>query len=295
MQSIGFIGLGHMGQPMAMNLVKAGFDVHVFDVVEDAATPLLNAGAKLATSVAEMAQAVDVIITSVQTGQQVEAICLGDQGVFNHARSGSYFIDCSSIDVDTARRLHKQAQDANIHMIDAPVSGGVKGAEAGSLTIMCGGASETFAAVRPILDVLGKNLVHAGPAGNGQVAKICNNMLLAISMIGVGEAFTLGERLGLDPKTLFEISSKSSGQCWSMTQYCPVPGCVEGVPSNNDYKPGFSSAMMLKDLHLSQDAAQSAQLDTQLGSLATRLYQQFNDSGHDNVDFSGIIKQIAGD
>ena len=245
---IGFIGLGHMGRPMASNLIKAGFTVHVFDVVASAVNVLEAEGAMPASSVKALAAIVDVLITSVQTSAQVETLCLGEDGIFAHSNPGLLYIDCSSIDIFTTRLLHQAARQQQVSMLDAPVSGGVAGAAAGTLTFMVGGETTTFERALPILSKMGKKIVHAGPAGNGQAAKICNNLLLAISMIGVCEAFNLAQQLGLDSKKFFEISSHASGQCWSMTSYCPVPGIVDNAPSNHDYEPGFMAKMMLKDL-----------------------------------------------
>ncbi len=292
MAQIGFIGLGHMGQPMVCNLIKTGHQVLVFDLNEVAMQSAITLGAKAASSVAELSAASDVIFTMVQTGEQVSQLCLGEHGIFANAKPNSLYIDSSSIDVETSRELHLQAQENEIDMLDAPVSGGVKGAETASLAIMVGGDEAVFERAKPYLNCLGKNIVHAGAAGNGQVAKICNNMILAISMIGISESFNLAEKLGLPAKKLFEISSKASGQCWAMTSYSPVPDCVDNVPSNNDYKPGFTAQMMLKDLNLSQAAANTAELKTGLGAQATKIYQEFVESGHGDVDFSGIIEML---
>ena len=216
-------------------------------------------------------------------------------GVIARAGEGTLLIDSSTIDVATARKVAAQAADAGLAMVDAPVSGGVGGAEAGTLTFMVGGDADAFAKAKPILDAIGKNIFHAGGAGNGQAAKICNNMLLGISMIGTAEAFNLAEKLGLDAQTFFDISSTASGQCWSMTSYCPAPGPVPTSPANNDYKPGFAAAMMLKDLRLAQEAAAQAQAPTPLGSEAASLYGLMEAAGKDGVDFSGIIKMLRGD
>ena len=292
MQNIGFIGLGHMGTPMAMNLINAGFKVTVFDIVPEASIPLVDAGGIAATTLLEAICDQDVIITMLQTGEQVKGVCLNDDGIYTNAKAHTLHIDCSSIDVDSTRELHQKALDANLLSLDAPVSGGVVGAENAALTIMVGGKEQAFQKALPILEVVGKKIIHAGKEGNGQVAKICNNMILGISMIAISEAFNLGEKLGLSTEKLFEISSNASGQCWSMTSYCPVPGLVEGVPSNNDYKPGFSSQMMLKDLLLSQDAARSADFKTTLGATATQLYEEFVKSTDDDLDFSAIIQML---
>lgn len=292
MTAIGFVGLGHMGNPMVKNLMKAGHTLTVFDVVSESIVALEKLGAKGATSLKEVAKNADVIITMLQTGEQVEKVCLGSEGLFSHAKSGTLFIDSSSIDVTSARHLHEQAISSGFVMVDAPVSGGVKGAEEARLTVMVGGTDQAFNRAQPFLACYGKTIVHAGSAGNGQVAKICNNMILGISMIGISEAYTLGEKLGLPAKKLFEISSKASGQCWSMTSYSPVPGIMENVPSNNDYKPGFTAKMMQKDLKLSQQAAQAVGTATPLGAEALALYTLFVNQGMGDLDFSGIIKML---
>ena len=292
MTTIGFIGLGHMGHPMAENCLKH-YPVMVYDVMPEAITSMTQLGAKGARDITEIASECDVIFTMLQNGEQVKDVCTRENGLFNHAKKNTLFIDSSSIDIQTARDLNSRAKQLGFAMLDAPVSGGVNGAKAGTLTMMVGGDADDFAKAKPFLECVGKNIVHAGIAGNGQVAKICNNMLLGISMIGVCETFTLGEKLGLAPSTLFAISSKASGQCWSMTSYSPVPGLVENAPSNNDYRPGFTAAMMLKDLKLSQNAAQLAQMPTPLGALATQLYEQFVALDHGQMDFSGIIKMLA--
>ncbi len=292
MKQISFIGLGHMGHPMVCNLLKAGFKVKVFDVQQSAMQSLTAQGAETAKSKAECAQGADVIFTMLQTGQQVKDVCLGPDGLFAHAKPGTLFIDCSSIEITTTRELHKTAQDINIAMLDAPVSGGVAGATAGTLTFMVGGREEHFALAKPLFEKMGKKIVHAGKAGDGQAAKICNNLILGISMIAVSEAFTLGEKLGLDPKKFFEISSNASGQCWSMTSYSPVPGLVPSAPSNQDYKPGFMAKMMLKDLRLGQHAAESVNASVPLGAQAAELYALFVNQGNGEMDFSAIIKML---
>lgn len=293
MTTIGFIGLGHMGNPMVRNLLKAGYSVNVYDVLPDAMMALKPHGAVPFKTITELAKKSKIIITMLQTGDQVKQVLLGDDGLFAHAPLNTLFIDCSSIDVTTSRELHRIAEEKNFAMLDAPVSGGVAGAEAATLTIMVGGDEKIFDRAKPLLSLLGKNIIHTGAAGNGQVAKICNNMILGISMIAVSEAFTLGEKLGLDAKKLFEVCSHSSGECWSMTHYSPVPNLVENVPSNREYQPGFTAKMMLKDLLLSQQAASSAKANTPLGSAATNLYEEFvEQQGNAEIDFSAIIKMI---
>lgn len=294
MKQIGFIGLGHMGNPMVRNLLKAGYTVHVYDVTAEAMQTCVDQGAQ-ASSLTDLATQSDIIFTSVQTGEQVEHICLSKEGIFNHAKPGSLFIDCSSIDIMTTRKLHAHAKQHDIAMVDAPVSGGVAGAEAATLTFMVGGSVDNFNLAEPILKLLGKKIIHAGAEGNGQAAKICNNLLLGISMIGVSEAFVLAEKLGLEAKKFFEISSHASGQCWSMTSYCPVPGIVASAPSNNQYRPGFMAKMMLKDLRLGLQAAETVDSAIPLGSVATELYQIFVEDGYGEIDFSAIINFIRGE
>lgn len=293
MTTIGFVGLGHMGNPMVTNLIKAGFTVHVYDVLPAAMEAVVKAGALASKSIAALTQQADVVLTSVQSGQQVNSICLGEQGVFAHAKPGMLFIDCSSIDINTTLSLHKEAEKLQIAMLDAPVSGGVVGAQAATLTFMVGGSEDSFQRAQPILRALGKKIFHAGKAGCGQAAKICNNLILGVSMIAVSEAFTLAEKLGLDKKIFFDISSNSSGQCWSMTSYCPVPGILENVPANQHYQPGFMAKMMLKDLRLGQHAAEAVESMIPLGAVASELYELYVNQGKGETDFSGIINLFA--
>ncbi|VVC77026.1 3-hydroxyisobutyrate dehydrogenase [Aquicella siphonis] len=293
MTTIGFIGLGHMGHPMAQNLLKAGFKVFVHDVVPDAVQSMTKEGAIVAHSLGELAQESDVIITSVQTGQQVVDICLPHDGIFSHIKAGKLFIDCSSIDIATTHMLHEEAEKLHISMLDAPVSGGVAGAQAATLTFMVGGSSENFERAKPVLQVMGKKIVHAGASGSGQTAKICNNLLLGISMVGVCEAFALADKLGLDQKKFFDISSSASGQCWAMTSYCPVPGIIENAPSNNQYKPGFMAKMMLKDLRLAHHAAEAVNAAIPLGAAVAELYELYVNQGFGETDFSGILQFIS--
>jgi 3-hydroxyisobutyrate dehydrogenase len=290
MADIGFIGLGNMGAPMAANLLKAGHRVTAFDIVPGPAEALAAKGGWTAGSAAEAAAAGEVVITMLPAGPQVRSVYLGEGGVLAHAGNGALLIDCSTIDVETARAVAAAAKDAGFDMLDAPVSGGIAGAEAASLTFMVGGEAEVFARAQPVLGAMGRTIVHAGPSGNGQAAKICNNMILGVSMIGVCEAFALAERLGLEAQKLFEISSKSSGQCWALTSYCPVPGPVPAAPANRDYAPGFTAAMMLKDLRLAQQAAGATAAATPLGAAAANLYQLFVGDGAGTLDFSGIYR-----
>ena len=294
MAKIGFIGLGNMGLPMAQNLVKAGHAVVGFDLSEYAAERLAAGGGSRAQSLEDACRDAEVVITMLPAGEQVREVYLEGDGVLSAVAPGTLLIDSSTIDVETARAVEHAAQERGLAMVDAPVSGGVAGAQAATLTFMVGGSEEAFARARPVLEQMGKTIVHAGGAGNGQAAKICNNMVLGASMIVVSEAFLLAEKLGLDAQKLFDISSKSSGQCWSMTSYCPVPGLVPTSPANRDYQPGFTAAMMLKDLKLSQGAARATRATTPLGAGATAVYERFVDSGGAVVDFSGIIRYLRG-
>lgn len=290
--TVGFIGLGHMGFPMAKNLLDSKIvnELYVFDLVQDPIDKLVKSGAKSTQDLKSMAEKCNVIFTMLQTGEQVSKTCLGSNGIFANSKPNLLYIDCSSIDVTTSRELHKQAREHNISMLDAPVSGGVKGAEQATLTIMVGGSDDDFTKAKQILDILGKNVIHAGADGNGQVAKICNNMILGVSMIAVSEAFNLGEKLGLQPKNFFDIVSKGSGECWSLTKYCPSPNILPDVPSSNDYKAGFTANMMLKDLNLSQQASTENKVSTPMGANAKAIYEQFVQGDNGEVDFSGVIK-----
>jgi 3-hydroxyisobutyrate dehydrogenase len=286
MARIGFIGLGNMGLPMAQNLIKAGHQIEGVDL-NPASIEKLKASGGVAVETPKIAAArCDVVITMLPAGKHVREVYLGAGGIVDNANPGTLLIDCSTIDVDTARAVAAAAEARGLLMIDAPVSGGVGGATAGTLTFMVGGSPQAVTRAQSILEKMGKTIVHAGGAGNGQAAKICNNMILGISMIAVSEAFVLAEKLGLDHQKLFDISSKSSGQCWSMTTYCPVPGPVPTSPANRDYQPGFTAAMMLKDLRLAQDAAKAAGAKTQLGADAERIYSAYAGSGEAERDFS---------
>jgi 3-hydroxyisobutyrate dehydrogenase len=289
-ETIAFIGLGNMGLPMASNLVNAGYQVQGFDVVAAANAAAAEAGIKTAASAAEAVQGAGVAISMLPNGKLVRE--LYGSGILQAVEPGTLFIDSSTIDVASARDAHALAEAAGMASLDAPVSGGVGGAAAGTLTFMAGGDPQAFARALPLLEVMGKKIVHCGGAGAGQAAKICNNMILGISMIAVGEAFVLAEKLGLSHQALFDVASTASGQCWSLTTYCPVPGPVPTSPANNDYKPGFAAALMLKDLLLSQEAADAAGAATALGKHAAELYQNFVAAGHGGTDFSGIINAI---
>src|SRR5690349_23047685 len=294
MARIGFIGLGNMGLPMAQNLLKAGHTVEGVDVSSAAVDKLKAAGGASVEAAKGAAARADVVITMLPSGKEVRDVYLGSSGIIANANSGTLLIDCSTIDVETARAVAAEAEKKNLLMLDAPVSGGVGGATAGTLTFMVGGSAQAFARAQSILEKMGKTIVHAGGAGNGQAAKICNNMILGISMIAVSEAFVLAEKLGLDHQKLFDIASKSSGQCWAMTSYCPVPGPVPASPANRDYQAGFTAAMMLKDLALSQDAANAAGATTPMGAEAAALYRLYAGHGHAAKDFSGIIQFLRG-
>jgi 3-hydroxyisobutyrate dehydrogenase len=290
MARIGFIGLGNMGSPMAENLIKAGHAVTGFDINADAIEKLQALGAEAAATASAAATGRDVVISMLPSGKEVRDIYLGDDGVIARAAPGTLLIDSSTIDVETARDVADAARGQGHAMLDAPVSGGVSGAQSASLTFMVGGTDDAFAQAQPILAAMGKTIVHAGDAGSGQAAKICNNMILGASMIIVSEAFVLAERLGLSAQKLFEISSKSSGQCWSMTSYCPVPGLVPTSPANREFQAGFTAAMMLKDLRLAQEAARMAGSTAPLGAAAAALYDLYVAEQDAGRDFSGIIE-----
>jgi 3-hydroxyisobutyrate dehydrogenase len=294
MTRIGFIGLGNMGLPMAQNLLKAGHAVSGFDVSKAQVDALAASGGTAAASAKAAATGAETVITMLPAGQHVREVYLGEGGMLAAVASGALLIDSSTIDVESARAVAAAAASRGLLMLDAPVSGGVGGAQAGTLTFMVGGPDDAFARGRPTLEAWGKTIVPAGGAGNGQAAKICNNMILGVSMIAVSEAFVLAEKLGLDAQKLFDISSKSSGQCWSMTSYCPVPGPVPASPANRDYKAGFTAAMMLKDLKLAQNAAKAADADTPLGADAANIYEQFVEAGEGPRDFSAVIRFIRG-
>lgn len=293
MSKIAWIGLGHMGMPMAIHLVEAGHEVKGYDVSRAAHLLAEEAGITVSTSIAETIDAADFIFTMVQTSEQVHDLCLGKSGIFENMKPDAVYIDASSIDIAMTHQLHQDASKRGLRMLDAPVSGGVAGAKAASLTIMVGGERAVFDAVLPVFSCLGKNVVHAGSAGHGQAAKICNNLILAISMIGVSEGFSLAKKLGLNPKTFYDISSVSSGQCWSMTSYCPEPDILPNVPSSHGYEPGFMAKMMLKDLRLAEHAADFVKAFTPLGDRATKLYQQYVDEGLGEKDFSGVLPWIT--
>ncbi|MET0744677.1 MAG: 3-hydroxyisobutyrate dehydrogenase [Microvirga sp.] len=291
MTTIAFIGLGHMGGPMAANLVRAGHRVTGFDLSPASCDQARSDGAAIASSAQESVRDAEVVVTMLPAGRHVVSVWTD---ILPAVPAGALLIDCSTVDVESARAAHAMAGERGLASLDAPVSGGITGAAAATLTFMAGGAREAFDRAEPILSAMGKRVVHCGEAGAGQAAKICNNMILGISMIGVAEAFALGEKLGLSHQALFDVASTSSGQCWSITSYCPVPGPVPASPANNGYKPGFAAALMLKDLKLAQEAALATGAATPLGAQAAQIYDLFNKAGHAGTDFSGIINFLRG-
>lgn len=292
MARIAFIGLGNMGLPMAKNLLAAGHELTGFDLVSSVLQELTKAGGTATSSANEALSGAEVVITMLPEGSHVRDVY--GSSVIPGAPAGALLIDCSTIDVASARAVASNAAEAGFEMIDAPVSGGTGGAEAGTLTFMVGGPDSAFARAKPYLDSMGKNIVHTGGAGNGQAAKICNNMILGISMIAVCESFSMAEKLGLDAQKLFDVTSTSSSQCWAMTTYLPVPGPVPSSPANRDYQAGFTAAMMAKDMNLAQEAARSMDHDAQLGAHALEMYRKFLEGGNGSLDFSGIFKMIHG-
>jgi 3-hydroxyisobutyrate dehydrogenase len=291
MARIGFIGLGNMGGPMARNLAKAGHEVTAYDLSPTAMEAAAAGGCTPAASAAEAAAGAEFVITMLPAGQHVRDAILGDHGIAQASPSGAILVDCSTIDVATARAV---AEGCGRAFLDAPVSGGVMGAEAATLTFMAGGDVSAFARVEPVLRQMGRAVIHCGGAGAGQAAKACNNMMLAATMIVTAEAFVLAESLGLSHQALFDVASKSSGQSWSLTTYCPVPGPVPGSPANRDYAPGFASSLMLKDLGLAVGAAEAGGVATPVGAKALELYRRFVEEGGGGTDFSGIIRMIRG-
>ena len=290
MTSIAFIGLGNMGGGMAANLAKAGHDVRAFDLSADALERAGEAGCLAANSAAEAVTGAEIVVTMLPAGRHVTAVYEGD--VFAAAAPATLLIDCSTIDVASARTNADAAAAKGLVAVDAPVSGGIAAANAGTLTFMVGGSAEAFARAEPVLSAMGKAVIHAGGAGAGQAAKICNNMLLGASMVATCETFAMAQKLGLDPQTFFDIASKASGQCWSMTSYCPVPGVGPETPADRDYQGGFATALMLKDLRLAMEAARSVDADVPMGARATELYEAFAAAGNDGLDFSAIIRSL---
>ena len=289
MAVIGFVGLGNMGAPMAANLVRAGHTVRGFDLAPEPRAAAERAGIAWATDAADAAHGAEAVLTMLPAGRHVVGAY---EGLLAAAAPGTLFVDCSTVDVGSARRAHEMAGAAGMASVDAPVSGGTGGAAAGTLTFMAGGSDDAVSRARPVLEAMGKRVVHCGGPGAGQAAKICNNMILGVSMIAVCEAFVLAETLGLSHQALFDVASTSSGQCWSLTSYCPVPGPVPASPANADYRPGFSAGLMLKDLRLAQEAAEGGGADTALGRHAAEIYAAFEAAGGAGVDFSGIIRAI---
>ena len=290
MTRIAFIGLGNMGGGMAANLVKAGHEVHAFDLSAEALARAKDNGCQTYTSVREAVQGAEAVVSMLPNGGVVESVYTAD--VIGHAPVSALLLDCSTIDVATARKVEEAARAAGYEMVDAPVSGGIAAANGGTLTFMVGGSAEAFAKAEPILSAMGKAVIHAGASGAGQAAKICNNMILGATMIATCEAFSLAEKLGLDLQTFFEISSKASGQSWSMTAYCPVPGVGPQSPADNGYQGGFAAGLMLKDLKLAMEAARAAGAKVPMGQRAEELYEAFANAGNAGVDFSGIIKTL---
>lgn len=288
---IAFIGLGNMGGGMAANLAKAGHEIRAFDLADTALAAARENGCRTFSDAKEAVAGVDAVVSMLPNGAIVKAVYGND--VIGHAPQGAVFLDCSTIDVASAREVIAQAEAGGYAMVDAPVSGGIAAANGGTLTFMVGGTDEAFTRAKPILEAMGKAVIHAGQAGNGQAAKICNNMLLGIHMIGTCEAFTMAQKLGLDPQTFYDISSVSSGQCWSMTSYCPLPGVGPQSPADSGYQGGFATGLMLKDLKLAMDAAAIAGVDPKMGARAKELYEAFDASGNSTVDFSGIIRTMG--
>ncbi|MBT2514733.1 3-hydroxyisobutyrate dehydrogenase [Arthrobacter sp. ISL-30] len=289
---IAFIGLGHMGGPMAVNLAKEGYMVEGFDLAPAALEYARDNGVTLAASAAEAAKDANVVITMLPAGRHVLAAYQGEDGLLAAAKPNTLFLDCSTISVEDSRTAHELVQTAGHRCLDAPVSGGVVGAEGGTLTFMVGGDEADFVEAKPVLEAMGKRIVHCGGPGAGQAAKVCNNMILGVSMIAVSEAFVLGERLGLSNQALFDVAANASGQCWALTTNCPVPGPVPASPANRDYRPGFAGALMAKDLGLAAHAMEATGVDARLGSLAEEIYRRFAQGDGAEQDFSAIINEI---
>lgn len=294
MARIAFIGLGNMGLPMARNLVAAGHDVTGFDLSAEAQSMLEAAGGAGAESPADAVAGAEIIVTALPAARHVKSVYCGQGGILDKAPEGACFIDCSTIDTASAREVIAEAEERGQLMVDSPMSGGVGGATAGTLTFMVGGTEAAFDVARPVLEAMGKNIFHAGGPGAGAAAKICNNMMLAIQMISVAEGFSLAERLGLDAQKLYDISSTATARCWSLNDYCPAPGPVPAAPSNRDYAPGFAAALMLKDLRIAMEAAQGAGAVTPLGAHATQIYGMMDLAGQADRDFSAVIEFLKG-
>jgi len=288
---IAFIGLGNMGGPMARNLAAAGSDVAGFDLSESSCKLAADGGIRVCSSAAEAAENAEIIITMLPAGHHLLSVW---QDVTRMVKPGTLLIDCSTVDVDSSRKAHDVAQASGCLSLDAPVSGGTKGATEGTLTFMVGGTEQAFSRGAPFLQVMGARIVHCGDAGAGQAAKICNNMILGISMLGVSEAFVLAEKLGLSAQALFDVASTSSGQCWALTSYCPIPGPVATSPANNGYRPGFAASLMLKDMKLAQQAAAAAGVSTPLGAMAAQIYTMFDAAGRGGEDFPAVVRFLRG-
>ncbi len=294
MAGIGFIGLGNMGRPMARNLAAAGHAVRGFDIVDAARHAAKEGGIAIADDIAGALDGAQAVFTMLPAGDEVRAVYTASGGLIERAGPDVLLVDCSTIDLEASREIHRATADAGFAHLDAPVSGGVGGAAAGTLTFMVGGAETAFLKARTLMATMGRTIVHAGGPGNGQAAKMCNNMILGVSMIAVSEAFTLAERTGLDAQTLFDIVSTASGQCWSLTSYCPAPGPVPSSPANRGYAAGFTARMMLKDLKLARAAAETTSTATPLGAHAAALYERYCEAGEGAGDFSGIIRMLRG-
>lgn len=294
MAKIGFIGLGNMGLPMARNLLGAGHEVAGYDLSQAALDALVEAGGTAAADPGAAVADVGIVVTALPAARHVKSVYCGQGGILDAAARGTVFIDCSTIDVTSAREVIAEAEERGQMMVDSPMSGGIGGATAGTLTFMVGGSDQAFAAAQPALTAMGKNIFHAGGPGAGSAAKICNNMMLAIQMISVAEGFSLARRLGLDAQKLYDISSTATARCWSLNDYCPAPGPVPTAPSNRNYQPGFSAELMLKDLRIAMEAAQAAGAATPLGAHATQLYSMMDLAGRSDRDFSGVIEFLNG-
>ncbi len=289
---IGFIGIGNMGMPMASNLARSGHEVTAFDKSKQACLLGQERGLRVSSTMKDFSKEANIIITMLPADDHVAEVYIGKEGILDQVSQSTILIDCSTIDVNTSRAVADEAKTRNLDMLDAPVSGGVSGAEAGSLTFMVGGEKIALEKVMPVLKVMGKNIVHAGASGSGQAAKACNNMLLGISMIGISESFTLADRLGLDSKVLFDIMSSATGDCWALRNHLPIPGIVESSAANQSFSPGFAVAMMAKDLRLAETAAKSVDLQIDLGILASKMYTDFEKGGNGHLDYSAIINLI---
>ena len=295
-EKIAFIGVGNMGGPMAENLLKSGKEIKVFDVSNLMLEKAKEKGLEVATNIKDLiSKEISIVITMLPEGKHSKEIYLGDNGIINKVTKDCLLIDCSTIDIETSKEIGKAATDKGIMMIDAPVSGGVMGAQKAALNIMVGGSKEAFDRALPVLNIMGKNIYHAGEIGSGNGAKICNNMSLGITMIAASESLMLAKRLNIDIKKVHEIMKNASGNSWPISVYPPLPGLIEGTPSNNNYRPGFSAGMMNKDLKLANECAKSVNAETPLGKMALQIYSKFCEDGNDSKDFSAISKVIGGD